>query len=300
MLSRLWTQRRRTALAYLAFFATLWASLASGAAPSDLDPFKPLTLISLAIAVLIVVTPVMAILIFALPRWLHVLEILLLAIMADLLLTQVIPDAASPILNTARFVALVFIVQYLLYGQMLTGNLMALPRPRRRVFRTKASPSETFGALLPHPDHAGRHWYPGTQFTEEPNAQGEFFVTYPLRNRPEPLSEWITIEEATEARSFRIRFRLTHPGDAIIHSGTSAVTLTPLENGGTEVSITEAIDPAPFRRRLQWWLDDEFRDRTNAMRAYLDGRPDWSMIARQFPKDAKGKRQTARAAEVFS
>ena len=74
----------------------------------------------------------------------------------------------------------------------------------------------------------------------------------------------------------------------------------PLENGGTEVSITEAIDPAPFRRRLQWWLDDEFRDRTNAMRAYLDGRPDWSMIARQFPKDAKGKRQTARAAEVFS
>ena len=301
MWARFWCQRRRFLLGWAGLSALLWVHSLNTLGEGDLDPTSPIMIVSYIVAVLILFTPAFLALIFLLPRWRAVLEILLLAIVADAALGVAFPLAEGmETLGFIRFMTCILITERLLYSALLTGNIIGQTRPRRRIFKTKASPQAAWAALLPHPEYATRHWYPGTEYGPTQREDGAYEAHYPVRWMKEPMTEWIAIEAAETEHAFRARFELNHPGDKIPHTGQLEVTLTPLASGETEVSYTESLGPAPFRRRLQWWMDDEFRDRTNSLRAHLDNRPDWSLLARQFPKDARSKKQTAQMADVFS
>lgn len=300
MLGRLFTQRRRFLFGQIGLFTLVYVAMLNGFISTDMDAGSWIDILAVFLAVLILFLPAMIVVTFGLPGWRNIVEILVIALAIDFALGVAIPEKnLSGLWSTVQLLAIVFIVERLLYGSILTGNRKALPKPRRRVFKTKAPPDAVWAALLPHPDYASRHWYPGTQVSNEKNEEGAYFVTYPVRGQ-EPLCEWVTIEAAQAPNQFRTSFHLTHPGDKDLHSGRTEVSLTALDNGGTQVSFTEILDPAPFRRRLQWFLDDEFRDRTNSMRAQLSGKRDWSMMARQFPKDARSAKQAANMAEIFS
>lgn len=301
MWARLWCQRRRFLSGWAILFGLFWVSNIGRLSDGAMDPTSWITVVSVGLAVLILYTPAFVALIFLLPRWRALVEILTLGIAGDMVLSVLapLPDTME-FLGFVRFMALIFLVERLLYSPMLTGNIMGRTRPRRRVFQTPAPPEAVWAALLPHPEYAARHWYPGTEYGPVQREDGAFEARYPVRWQKEPMTEWIVLEHVDTLRGFRAHFDLTHPGDPIVHKGQVEVTLTPLDTGGTEVSYVEVLNPAPFRRRLQWWIDDEFRDRTNALRAHLAGRRDWSLLARQFPKDARSRKQAARMADVFS
>ncbi|MEL7345678.1 MAG: SRPBCC domain-containing protein [Pseudomonadota bacterium] len=301
MWQRFYCQRRRFLFGWIALSGLLWASAAQRSTQNGMDPYDPITIVAMASAVFLLFTPAFLILIFVLARWRAVLEILILAILADLALSKAMPlPADMEVMGFVQFMSLVILMERLLYSAMLTGNIMSLPRPFRRTFKTSAPRQEVWAALAPLPEFASRHWYPGTDVTKDPEDASAFVLSYPVRWMKEPMTERFVIQTADAPRALRARFHLQHPGDTVAHTGTTEVTLTPLEGGGTQVTYIEILDAAPFRRRLQWWMDDEFRDRMNALRAHLDGRRDWSMMARQFPKDAKTRKQNARMAEVFS
>ena len=81
-------------------------------------------------------------------------------------------------------------------------------------------------------------------------------------------------------------FRFTPPTDAPGNDGLSGacrIEIVP-KGDGCRVTLSELRDPAPLRRRLQWWFDDEFMDRTDSMAARAAGRSDWSFFAGQFAK----------------
>lgn len=290
MFRRLYRQRRRFIAVTLLLTAALLTMIATGAAPEDTDlPLDSwITWVSTALASLIVTTGLILLTTYVLPGIRHALEILVLTA----LVFPAIEHAAASFgvdLGTYTWLAwiLTFVaLEHLVYGPYLDRLTFRLPRRTVR-FRTRANPQAAWAAIAPLPEHSGRHFYPGTRF-ERTDAAGVRAI-YPLKGGQTYQVERFTPEQVNAPHLYVATFAPAEPstGSGGL-SGDAVIEITPRDGGGSDIAVTEARDPAPIRRHLQLWLDDELGDRADCMAARIDGRHDWSMFKRQFPSPKGG------------
>ena len=285
MFRRLYRQRRRFAVVTLLLTFGLLVSLAQGAVPNgtDLPLDNWITWVSVFLACLIVTGGLILVTTYVLPGIRHALEVFTLTILAF----PVISAAAVRLgadFGTYTWLGwiLTFVaIEHLVYGRYFDRITFRLPERRVR-FRTKARPETAWAALAGLPQNSARHFYPGTRF--EPLDDGTIRAIYPLKGGQTYQVELITPERVEAPHLFIASFT---PAEASAGSGglsgTQQIEITPRADGGSDVLITEARDPAPLRRHLQLWFDDELGDRADCMAARTDGRHDWSFFKHQFP-----------------
>lgn len=290
MFRRLYRQRRRFAVVTLLLTAALLVTLAQGWAPEGeaLPLGNWITWLAVFLTSLIVTTGLILVTTYVLPGLRHGLETMTLTILA---LPAIQHAAATFGTDFGSYVWLVWILtfvalEHLIYGPHLDRLTFALPQRRTR-FRTRAAPQVAWAALAPLAEHSGRHFYPGTRF--ETAEDGSLRAIYPLKGGQTYQVERFMPQQVEAPHLYAARFT---PAEQSAGSGGLAgetvIEITPREDGGSDIAVSEARDAAPLRRHLQLWFDDELGDRADCMAARIDGRHDWSFFKHQFPRPRDG------------
>lgn len=288
MLRRLYRQRRR--FLFIAALVSFWltAGLFLGEMPNDMTfPTDSwITWVSFVLTGLVVAAATTLIGTFLLPSMRFAAELMFLTSMSVMLVQTALPDSSLQTgwIQVTLFVAIFVALERLLYHTPLDRWTIRPVAARQRSFHLPVTAQAAWNAFAPLPHLAKTHFYPGTRITPVAGLDDAYDLTFPLKGGQAWLSETIFVEEC--APPHRITFRFTPPTDAPGNdglSGAARIEITP-EADGCRVTVAEMRDPAPLRRRLQWWFDDEFMDRTDSMLARAAGRRDWSFLSGQFVK----------------
>ena len=243
-----------------------------------------ITYLAILLTSIIVVGAAQVFVTYMLPDIRSILEMALATLLISTLLYQIVPglDGNNGFVNWILFVSLFLIVERLVYGHILDPLAPSGQQDFKRSFRTDLRPEQVWAALVPLPENAPTFHYPRTQISVIPDETDAYLASYPLRDGQNYQLERIKVEDCAEPFRFIARFSPAAPSrSAGGLSGKIDIAIMP-DGDGSAVVYEETRESAPLRRRIQWFMDDEFGDRMDSVLAHLRKRSDWSMLARQF------------------
>lgn len=286
MFRRLYRQRRRFLVATLGIAAILMGALLFGpyGQSTDLDPAAPLTWIACLIAAALVAGGLVIAFSLLLPDMRFGLELAIATFAVVELAGLVLPIGGRPdgVMGFVFFLSCFVLLGQLAYGAILDPVTRAGATIRQNRFEIDLPPEAVWKGLALLPETAGSHFYPGTRMTPEAGEACVYQVSYPLREGQTYQLERVSIDTAEAPCRYACRFDpVTETRNTGGLSGRVEITIDPVGEGAF-VQWRETRIGAPLRRRLQWFMDDEFRDRTDSARARLKGRRDWSFFGRQM------------------
>ena len=208
----------------------------------------------------------------------HTVELSVLTIFLTWVVKILVPLAQG--MDWLTFFAILVVVFRLLYGPILDARTLREMPVWSRTFRVDLSPEQVWAHMTPLPEHAESFFPPNTAIGRE--EDGRLLAIYPMRDGQMYQVERVSVQEVRAPEFFKATFE---PAVMSAHSaglsGMHTVRLEP-DGDGTKVTLTEQRARTPFRRRLQWYLDDEFNDRCDSLIAFLDGRRDRSVFGMQL------------------